>query len=37
MSYAIQANPGLAWREITFMTAVFAWGLYQLLAEGLFG
>jgi hypothetical protein len=33
MSYAIQANPGLAWREIVFMTLVFLWALYQLIAE----
>ncbi len=36
MSYAIQANPGAAWREILFMTALFAWALYMLF-EGLFG
>jgi hypothetical protein len=32
MSYAIEANPGLAWREIVFMTVVFVWALYQLIA-----
>jgi hypothetical protein len=26
MSYAIQAQPGLAWREILVMTALFGWG-----------
>ncbi len=31
MSYAIQANPGLAWREIILMTALFAWALYALV------
>jgi hypothetical protein len=31
MSYAIQANPRLAWREILFMTALFAWALYVLV------
>lgn len=31
MSYAIQANPGLAWREIIVMTALFAWALYVLI------
>lgn len=36
MSYAIRANPGLAWREILFMTVLFAWALYMLF-EGLFG
>lgn len=35
MSYAIQADPGLAWREIVFMTAIFGWALYQLVADGL--
>ena len=30
MSYAIQANPGLAWREILLMTALFSWALYAL-------
>ena len=27
MSYAIQANPCLAWREIIVMAALFAWAL----------
>jgi hypothetical protein len=36
MSYAIQADPGLAWREIVFMTVVFVWALYQLVA-GILG
>jgi hypothetical protein len=31
MSYAIQAHPGLAWREITLMTALFVRALYQLI------
>jgi hypothetical protein len=31
MSYAIQADPGLAWREIVVMTALFAWALYALV------
>lgn len=31
MSYAIQADPGLAWREIIVMTALFAWALYVLI------
>ena len=35
MSYAIQANPRLAWREIVFMTILFVWGLYMLFVEGL--
>jgi hypothetical protein len=33
MSYAIQANPGLAWREITLMTALFCWALYELVSH----
>jgi hypothetical protein len=32
MSYAIQAHPGLAWREIILMTALFGWALYALVA-----
>ena len=31
MSYAIQANPGLAWREIALMTCLFAWALFALI------
>jgi hypothetical protein len=31
MSYAIQARPALAWREIALMTALFGWGLYELI------
>jgi hypothetical protein len=33
MSFAIQANPGLAWREIILMTALFGWALYVLVAR----
>ncbi len=32
MSYAIQARPALAWREIAVMTALFGWALYELIA-----
>ena len=32
MSYAIQAHPALAWREIALMTAIFVWALYALIA-----
>ena len=32
MSFAIQANPALAWREIVVMTALFGWALYALIA-----
>jgi hypothetical protein len=35
MSYAIQANPGLAWREVLFMTVLFGWALYLLITENL--
>ena len=31
MSYAIQANPGLAWLEIALMTRLFAWALFALI------
>jgi hypothetical protein len=30
MSYAIQAHPGLAWREIVMMTVLFGWALFAL-------
>jgi hypothetical protein len=33
MSYAIQAQPGLAWREILVMTALFGWALYALIGQ----
>ncbi len=33
MSYAIQARPGLAWREIVLMTVLFGWALYSLIAR----
>jgi hypothetical protein len=36
MSYAIQADPKSAWREIVVMTALFAWALYALI-RGLIG
>ena len=36
MSYAIQADPALAWREIVVMTALFAWALFALV-RGLVG
>ncbi|WP_319451215.1 MULTISPECIES: hypothetical protein [unclassified Mycobacterium] len=37
MSYAIQATPALAWREILFMTALFVWALAMLLTHLEFG
>jgi hypothetical protein len=30
-SFAVQADPGLAWREIVFMTVLLAWSLYMLV------
>jgi hypothetical protein len=33
MSYAIQAQPGLAWREILVMTALFGWAPYALIGQ----
>jgi len=36
MSYAIQAKPRLAWREIAVMTVLFVWSAY-LLVHGLLG
>jgi hypothetical protein len=33
MSYAIQAMPALAWREILLMTALFVWALAMLLTH----
>ena len=33
VSYAIQADPKLAWREIVVMTALFAWALYMLIGH----
>lgn len=31
MSYAIQANPALAWPEILILTVLFTWALYELV------
>ncbi|MES9542857.1 MULTISPECIES: hypothetical protein [unclassified Actinomadura] len=36
LSYAIQAQPGLAWREIAFISILSVWSLYMLIARGLF-
>jgi hypothetical protein len=33
MSYAIQATPALAWREILLMTALFVWALVMLVTH----
>ncbi len=34
MSYAIEANPEKAWRELIIMTVIFIWALYMLLTQG---
>jgi hypothetical protein len=34
MSYAIEATPGKAWRELLIMTLIFIWALYMLLTQG---
>jgi len=34
MSYAIQAFPKRPWKELTFLTLLFLWGLYMLLSKG---
>ena len=35
MSYAIQARPGLAWREIILMAALFCWALFTNSSRAL--
>ena len=35
LSYAIQAQPALAWREIIFISALSVWSLYMLITHGL--
>lgn len=37
MSYAVQAQPGLAWREYVLVAAAAIWGLYVLVVHGLVG
>ncbi len=37
MSFAIQARPGLAWREYALIAAVSVWGLYVLVVRNLIG
>ena len=34
MSYAIEANPGLAWKQLIIITVLLIWGLYMLLFQG---
>jgi hypothetical protein len=33
MSYAIQANPGLGWREVALMAVLFVWALYEMVRQ----
>jgi len=35
MSYAIEANPAKAWRELTIITVILIWALYILLTQGI--
>jgi hypothetical protein len=37
MSFAIQAKPVLAWREIAAMTVLLCWASYMLVVHGLIG
>jgi hypothetical protein len=37
LSYAIQANPALGWREIIIMAGLSVWALYVIVAEMLLG
>lgn len=34
-SYAVQANPALAWRETILIAGVLLWGMYALVRHGL--
>jgi hypothetical protein len=34
MSYAIEANPGRAWKELVILTVLLVWALYMLLTAG---
>lgn len=34
MSYAIQADPSLAWRELTVITVLLLWALFMLATHG---
>ncbi|MGH3970816.1 MAG: hypothetical protein ACRDTV_22560 [Mycobacterium sp.] len=33
MSYAIQADPALGWREVALMTVLFVWALYEMVRQ----
>lgn len=37
VSWAIQAQPDLAWREYLLLTAAALWGLYAVITNGLLG
>ncbi|WP_327581655.1 hypothetical protein OHA25_37545 [Nonomuraea sp. NBC_00507] len=37
LSYAIQANPALGWREIIIMAGLSVWALYAIITEILLG
>lgn len=34
ISYAIEANPARAWKQLIIMTVLFVWALYMLLTQG---
>jgi hypothetical protein len=34
MSYAIEANPGRAWKELIILTIILVWAIYVLLTKG---
>ncbi|WP_048190344.1 hypothetical protein [Methanobacterium sp. SMA-27] len=34
MSYAIEASPGRAWKELVILTVILVWALYMLLTAG---
>lgn len=34
MSYAIEAKPGRAWKELIILTIILVWALYTLLSKG---
>ena len=35
MSYAIEAHPAKAWRELVIITVILVWALYLLLTQGV--
>lgn len=34
MSYAIQANPEKPWKQLLFISLLFAWGIYMIITNG---